>query len=97
MNPPPCLPCPKQDIAEADAAVLEDADGMGAKVQLPSTHLIRIWITIKPWRLYKGLRSMTVEALGLDPKKGVQASVYSSTATPVAFGEKKSLRRRYYQ
>ncbi|CAM9621273.1 unnamed protein product, partial [Ectocarpus sp. 8 AP-2014] len=61
-----------KDLAEADAgAFVEESDGMFARVETPSTHLVRLWIGVKPWRLYEGLGSRTVEALGLDPLKGV--------------------------
>ncbi|CAN0251766.1 unnamed protein product, partial [Ectocarpus fasciculatus] len=61
-----------KDLAEADAdAFVEESDGMFARVETPSTHLVRVWIGVKPWRLYEGLGSRTVEALGLDPSKGV--------------------------
>lgn len=44
---------------------------MLAEVEAPSSHLIRLWVGVKPWRLYEGLGSRTVEALGLDPQKGI--------------------------
>lgn len=47
---------------------------MFAMVEAPSSHLVRLWICVKPWRLYEGLGSRTVEALGLDPLKGVAVS-----------------------
>lgn len=76
--PPPHPPPPNtifsvcQDLADTDAdAFVEASDGMLAKVEAPSSHLVRVWICVKPWRLYEGLGSRTVEALGLDPLKGV--------------------------
>eukprot|EP00903_Cladosiphon_okamuranus_P021150 g19426.t1 len=61
-----------KDLAVADADAFEEAtDGMFAKVEAPSAHLVRLWICVKPWRLYEGLGSRTVEALGLDPERGV--------------------------
>lgn len=72
LPPPPVQITPSQDLAEADAgAFVEESDGMFARVETPSTHLVRVWIGVKPWRLYEGLGSRTVEALGLDPSKGV--------------------------
>lgn len=61
-----------QDLAEADAsAVIESLDGISVRVEVPSTHLVRLWIYIHPWRLYENLSVRAVEALGLDPSKGV--------------------------
>ncbi|CAM9297955.1 unnamed protein product, partial [Laminaria digitata] len=56
--------------AAADAADFEASHGMVAQVESLWT-LIRIWITIKPWRLYEDLGAAAVDALGLDPTKGV--------------------------
>ena len=41
------------------------------RVQVPSTHLVRLWVYVYPWRLYEKLSPRAVEALGLDPSKGV--------------------------
>ena len=56
--------------AKADAAGFEASDGMVARVE-PLWTLIRLWITVKPSRLYEGLGPAAVDALGLDPTKGV--------------------------
>eukprot|EP00752_Nemacystus_decipiens_P012584 g11144.t1 len=62
-----------KDLAKADTAVFdEDADGMFARVETPSMNLLRIWVCVHPWRLFEGMAHTTaVEALGLDPNRGV--------------------------
>lgn len=61
----------------------EDSDGMFARVEAPSANLLRIWVCVKACRLFEGLLRNTteglrdttaVEALGLDPTKGVMVS-----------------------
>lgn len=59
-----------QNLAVADAAGFDASDGMVARVETLWT-LIRIWITIKPSKLYEDLGPAAVDALGLDPTKGV--------------------------
>lgn len=65
-----------QDLAKADTEVFEEeSDGMFARVEAPSAALLRIWVCVKAWRLFEGLAHTTaVEALGLDPAKGVMVS-----------------------
>eukprot|EP00752_Nemacystus_decipiens_P012577 g11138.t1 len=63
-----------KDLADADSeAFVEATDGMFAKVEAPSSHLIRLWICVTPRRLYEGLGSKAVDALGLDRNKGIMA------------------------
>lgn len=77
VQPPGGPAARPQDLAVADAdAFMEGSDGMFAKVEAPSSHLVRLWICVKPWRLYEGLGSRTIEALGLDPTKGVMVCMW---------------------
>ena len=66
-----------QQLAEADAAAIDPSDGIVAKVESPSSLVVRLFVSILPWRLYEGLGSRTVEALGLDPTKGVQVLIHN--------------------
>lgn len=75
------LSCTKhgfQALAKADTEVFdEDSDGMFARVEAPSADLLRIWVCVEAWRLFEGLALATaVEALGLDPLKGVMVSLF---------------------
>lgn len=61
-----------QALAEADARALRGEDGFVARVEAPSSNLIRLWIGVTPERMFEGMNSRAVEALGLDPEKGVE-------------------------
>lgn len=76
-----------QDLARADTEVFdEDADGMFERVEAPSINLLRIWVCVEAWRLFEGLaHSTAVEALGLDPAKGVMVSPVGSFPVFVLF------------
>lgn len=65
-----------QHLAQADTEAFEEGmDGMFARVEAPSINLLRIWVCVEPRRLFEGLAHTTaVEALGLDPNKGVMVS-----------------------
>lgn len=49
---------------------------------------MRMWISVRAWRLFEGLAPRAIEALGLDPDKGVQVMLTtdqhytSSTVVP---------------
>eukprot|EP00903_Cladosiphon_okamuranus_P021144 g19422.t2 len=55
----------------------EALDGISAAVDLVSVTLLNIRIYVQPWRLFEGLSNSTVEALGLDPMKGVMVTLES--------------------
>jgi len=66
------IPIAAQNLVEADASVFIDSlDGISSRVEVPNTYLVRLWIYIHPWRLYENLSARALEALGLDPSKGV--------------------------
>lgn len=60
-------------MAAAEAAAFELSDGMVASVE-PLWTAIRLWVTVKSWKLYEDLGPAAVDALGLDPTKGVVVS-----------------------
>ncbi|CAM9516966.1 unnamed protein product [Ectocarpus sp. 4 AP-2014] len=53
------------------ARIQDSLDGVAVRVQARATYQLRLWVAVQPWRLYNHLSSRTVEALGLDPMKGV--------------------------
>eukprot|EP00903_Cladosiphon_okamuranus_P021142 g19421.t2 len=58
--------------AEVEAEAFNEAlDGISAMLDFVSTSLLRIRIYVQPWRLFEGLSDSTMEALGLEPMKGV--------------------------
>ncbi|CAB1098736.1 unnamed protein product [Ectocarpus sp. CCAP 1310/34] len=60
------------DLAKADADALNvDVEGMFAKVEAHTPTLIRLWVCVEHSRLFEGLATRAVEALGLDPSKDV--------------------------
>ncbi|CAM9719108.1 unnamed protein product [Ectocarpus sp. 4 AP-2014] len=60
------------DLAKADADALNvDVEGMFAKVEAHTSTIIRLWVCVEHSRLFEGLATRAVEALGLDPAKDV--------------------------
>ncbi|CAN0416965.1 unnamed protein product, partial [Ectocarpus sp. 12 AP-2014] len=60
------------DLAKADADALNvDVEGMFAKVEAHTSTLIRLWVCVEHSKLFEGLATRAVEALGLDPSKDV--------------------------
>lgn len=71
-RPPPGEKNTCQDLAKADADALNvDVEGMFAKVEAHTSTLIRLWVCVEHSRLFEGLATRAVEALGLDPSKDV--------------------------
>ena len=87
---------PVQDLAKADTEVFdEDGDGMFARVEAPSMNLLRVWVCVQPWRLFEGMAHTTaVEALGLDPNKGVMVSPVCCLRCVPRFRKKVRKRRK---
>ena len=93
-----------QARAKADTKVFdEDADGMFARVEAPSLNLLRIWVCVQPSRLFESMAHATaVEALGLDPNKGVMVrsgtlAAFSSALVSTAILQNRNMHNKHFQ